>query len=125
MVQWVWMGIPIGVDRLIREAYRILDQKKAENIVALDLRGVSDTLDYFLIATGTSTPHLEALERAVREGLEAMGVRPESVEGPSSRWVLLNYGPLLVHLMSPEAREYYDLEGLWADAERVVLEPAL
>ena len=119
------MGIPIGVDRLIREAYRILDQKKAENIVALDLRGVSDTLDYFLIATGTSTPHLEALERAVREGLEEIGVRPESVEGPSSRWVLLNYGPLLVHLMSPEAREYYDLEGLWADAERVVLEPAL
>ncbi len=119
------MTNPREVDRLIREVYRILDQKKAENIVALDLRGVSDTLDYFLIATGTSTPHLEALERAVREGLEEMGVRPESVEGPSSRWVLINYGPLLVHLMSPEAREYYDLEGLWADAERIVLEPAL
>ena len=110
---------------MIQEVYRILDQKKAENIVALDLRGVSDTLDYFLIATGTSTPHLEALERAVREGLEERGIRPESVEGPSARWVLLNYGPLLVHLMSPEARDYYDLEGLWADAERIALEPTL
>ncbi len=119
------MANPFGVERLIQEAYRILDQKKAEDIVALDLRGVSDSLDYFLIATATSTPHLEALERAVRDGLEAMGVRPEAVEGPSSRWVLLNYGPLLVHLMSPEARAYYDLEGLWADAERVVLKPAV
>ncbi len=119
------MTNPRDVGRLIQEAYRILDQKKAEDIVALDLRGVSDSLDYFLIATATSTPHLEALERAVREGLEALGVRPEGVEGPSTRWVLLNYGPLLVHLMSPEARRFYDLEGLWADAERIALEPAV
>lgn len=117
------MENPIGVERLIQEAYRALDEKKAEDIVALDLRRVSDSLDFFLIATGTSTPHLEALERAVRERLAEIGVRPYGVEGPSSRWVLLNYGALLVHIMSPEAREFYDLEGLWADADRVVLEP--
>jgi len=107
--------------RLIEEVYRILDEKKAEDIVALDLRGVSDVLEYFLIATGTSTPHLEALERAVREGLEEKGITPMGVEGPPVRWVLLDYGPVVVHLMSPEAREYYDLEGLWADAERLAL----
>ncbi len=119
------MTNPRDADRLIQEVYRILDQKKAEDIVGLDLRKVSDSLDYFLIATGTSTPHLEALERAVREGLEELGIAPESVEGPSARWVLLNYGPLWIHLMSPEARAYYDLEGLWADAERLALSPAI
>ena len=50
-------------------------------------------------------------------------MRPLAVEGPSSRWVLVDYGPLVVHLMSPEARAYYDLEGLWADAERLSLSP--
>jgi ribosome-associated protein len=55
----------------------------------------------------------------VRERLGEEGVRASKVEGPSPRWVLLDYGEVLVHLMSPEAREYYDLEGFWADAKRI------
>ncbi|WP_027882437.1 ribosome silencing factor [Meiothermus rufus] len=105
--------------RLIAQVKEALEDKKAENVVALDLTGVSDTLDYFVIATGTSQPHLQALERAVREKLEEQGIRARGVEGPSPRWVLLDYGAVLVHLMSPEAREYYDLEGFWADAKRL------
>jgi ribosome-associated protein len=101
---------------LIKEA---LDDKKAEQIAALDLRKVSESLDYFVIATGNSQPHLDALERGVRERLEDEGVRARRVEGPSPRWVLLDYGEILVHLMTADAREYYDLEGFWADAERV------
>ncbi|AEB11030.1 ribosome silencing factor [Marinithermus hydrothermalis] len=114
---------PVEAVQIIRWVHQALSDKKAENIVALDLREVSDSLDFFVIATGTSTPHLEALERAVRERLEEEGVRPEAVEGPSSRWVLLNYGAVVVHLMSPEARDYYDLEGLWADAKKLELTP--
>lgn len=101
---------------LIKQA---LDDKKAENVVALDLTSVSDSLDYFVIATGTSQPHLNSLERGVRERLEEEGVRANKVEGPSPRWVLLDYGNVLVHLMSAEAREYYDLEGFWADAKKI------
>ncbi|MCS7058296.1 MAG: ribosome silencing factor [Meiothermus sp.] len=104
---------------LIAEIREALEDKKALDVVALDLREVSDALDYFVIATGTSQPHLQALERAVQERLQNQGIRPEHVEGPSPRWVLLDYGPVLVHLMSPEAREYYDLEGFWADAKRL------
>ena len=55
----------------------------------------------------------------MRESLEEHGVRPRRVEGPSPRWLLLDYGEVLVHIMSPEAREFYDLEGFWADAKRI------
>jgi len=106
---------------LIGKITAALEDKKAENVVALDLRQVSDSLDYFVIATGTSQPHLQALQDYVQEKLRDEGIRPDAVEGPSSRWWLLSYGPVLVHIMSPEAREYYDLEGFWADAERLTL----
>lgn len=111
------MAKPLDSKILIGHIRQALDDKKAENIVVLNLKKVSESLDYFVIATGNSTPHLEALERAVREGLLDKGVRASRVEGPSPRWILLDYGEVLVHLMSPEARAYYDLEGFWADAE--------
>ncbi|MGC8904058.1 ribosome silencing factor [Thermus sp.] len=97
----------------------LLLEKKAEGVVALDLRRVSETLDYFVLASATSTPHLQALERHLQEKLEEEGLRPRPTEGQSSRWVVLDYGEVVVHLMTPEARAYYDLEGFWADADRV------
>jgi ribosome-associated protein len=102
--------------RIIKDA---LEDKKAQNVVALDLSKVSDSLDYFVIATALSQPQLNAFERNVNEKLLEVGVRAASVEGPSPRWVLMNFGAIIVHLMTPEAREFYDLEGLWADAEKV------
>jgi ribosome-associated protein len=109
----------IDTTQLIASIKEALDDKKAENVVGLDLTEVSDSLDYFVIATGTSQPHLNALERSVRERLSNEGIRVNKVEGPSPRWVLLDFGSVLVHLMSADAREYYDLEGFWADAKRV------
>jgi len=109
----------IDAVELITKIAQALEDKKAENVVALDLRKVSDSLDYFVIATGTSQPHLQALQGYVQEQLRDEGIRPDAIEGPSSRWWLLSYGPVLVHIMSPEARDYYDLEGFWADAERL------
>ena len=91
---------------LIERIKELLAEKKAENVVALDLRRVSETLDYFVVASATSTPHLQDL-------------RPRPTAGQSPRWVVLDYGEVVVHLMTPEAREYYDLEGFWADAERL------
>ncbi len=101
---------------IIKEA---LEDKKASNVVALDLTEVSTTLDFFVIASATSQPQLQALERSAVEKMREAGFRVASVEGPSPRWVLLNFGAIIVHLMTPETREFYDLEGLWADAKRV------
>ena len=96
-----------------------LEDKKATDIVGMDLTKVSESLDYFIIATANSQPQLNALERNIAEKLLEIGVRPSSIEGPSPRWVLVNLGAIIVHLMTQEARDFYDLEGLWADADRI------
>jgi ribosome-associated protein len=95
---------------------RALDDKRAKNIVVLDLTTASETLSYFIVATGESLLQLRAMEDEVRHTLKDEGILPRGVEGPSERWVLMDYGDTVVHLMSPDAREFYDLEGLWADA---------
>ncbi|MEJ2667889.1 MAG: ribosome silencing factor [Deinococcales bacterium] len=101
-----------------------LDDKRAKDIVVLDLTGVSASLDFFVIATGESSLQLRALEDGVRDRLKEGGFRPRGVEGPSDRWVLIDFGGVVAHLMSPEARHFYDIEGLWADARRVQVAPA-
>jgi ribosome-associated protein len=103
----------------IQQIKNALEDKKGENIVALDLQSVSESLSYFVIASGNSQPQLEALERNVRDEMVAIGIRPNRVEGPSPRWILIDYGAILVHIMTVEAREYYDIEGFWADGKKV------
>lgn len=101
-----------------------LDDKRAKDVVCLDLAELTASVDAFVIATAESQPQLQALEEAVRERMKEHGHRPRGVEAPSTRWVLIDYGGIIVHLMSPEAREFYDLEGLWADAEPIPVTPA-
>lgn len=101
-----------------------LDDKRAKDVKVLDLREVSTSLDFFVIATGESSLQLKALEESVRERMKAGKVFPAGVEGPSERWVLIDYGTVVVHLMSPEARDFYDLEGLWADASLLEIAPS-
>src|SRR5690606_752592 len=101
-----------------------LADKRAVDIAVLDLREASESLDWFIIASGESTPQLQAMEESVRERMKAAGHLPRGVEGPSNRWVLLDYGTVVVHVMSPDARDFYDLEGLWADASRVEVVPS-
>jgi ribosome-associated protein len=101
-----------------------LDDKRAKDVVCLDLSELTASVDAFVIATAESQPQLQALEEAVRERMKEHGHRPRGVEAPSTRWVLIDYGGVIVHLMSPEARAFYDLEGLWADAETIPVTPA-
>ena len=101
-----------------------LDDRRGKDITVLNLSGVSESLEYFIIVTGESTPQLRALEESVREKLKAEGVLPRGVEGPSDRWILIDYGNIIVHVMNREARAFYDLEGLWADAEVADFTPA-
>jgi len=93
-----------------------LDDKRALDVRVLKLEEVSESLEWFVVATGESSLQLRALEDGIRERLKVAKVPLRAVEGPSSRWVLMDYGTFVVHLMSPEARSFYDIEGLWADA---------
>jgi ribosome-associated protein len=100
-----------------------LDDKRGKDITVLDLTDVSETLDYFIIASGESSLQLKALEDSVWGKLKEIGMNPKGVEGPSQRWILMDYGYMVVHIMSPEARKFYDLEGLWADAKKLDITP--
>jgi ribosome-associated protein len=94
--------------------------KKAENPVILDVRGLSGVADYFVVLSADSDRQAAAVADAVDERLSAMGAQRLGAEGRSGGgWVLLDFGDVVVHVMSPEARGFYDLEGLWADAPRV------
>jgi ribosome-associated protein len=94
--------------------------KKAENPVVLDVRGLSGVADYFVLLSADSDRQAAAVADGVDERLTAMGAQRLGAEGRSGGgWVLLDFGDVVVHVMSPEARGFYDLEGLWADAPRV------
>ena len=94
--------------------------KRAVDPVLLDMREITLITDYFLICHGTSNVHIRALGQAVVEGLKEAGVKPLGVEGRgAARWVLLDYGDVIVHIFAEEEREFYSLERLWGDAPRM------
>ena len=99
----------------------LADKKKAEDIVVLDVRKVSSVTDYFVIASGTSEPHLRSIMDEISDTLrEDHDVTPSGKDGSvSNSWVVLDYFDVMVHVMKTDARERYDLEGLWNDAIRV------
>ena len=93
-----------------------LEDAKANDIRQLDVRGLTDITDWMVVASGTSTRHVLALADHVRTQVKAQGLSPIGTEGESgSDWVLLDLGDVVVHLMLPDARGFYDLEGLWDD----------
>jgi len=94
--------------------------KKAENPIVLDVRGLSGVADYFVLLSADSDRQAAAIADAVDDRLTALGAQRLGAEGRSGGgWVLLDFGDVVIHVMSPEARGFYDLEGLWADAPRV------
>jgi ribosome-associated protein len=101
----------------------LADNKKAEDIVILDVRDLSTVTDYFVIASGTSEPHLRAILDEITDKLrEDHGLRPRAVDGTlPAAWVVLDYFDVIIHIMRGDVRERYDLETLWGDAPRVRL----
>jgi ribosome-associated protein len=97
------------------------DNKKAENIVILDVRELSSVTDYFVIASGTSEPHLRAIVEEMTSKLrDEHELRPVRTDGSTqAAWVALDFFDVIVHVMRADVRERYDLEGLWGDAKRV------
>lgn len=99
----------------------LADNKKAEDIVILDLRKISSITDYFVICTGTSEPHLRAVVNEIRDHLEEeQQISPRGTDGSfNTAWVVLDYFDVIVHVMRKDVRELYKLEDLWGDAPQV------
>lgn len=102
---------------LLALAEKILEDGKAEDLVAIDLHGKSDIADYLLIATGRSQRQIMALAQHLLDGLKAAGHGKLAAEGMRhGEWVLVDAGDVIVHLFRPEARAYYNLEKMWGEA---------
>ena len=99
----------------------LAENRKAEDIVVLDVRKVSSITDFFVIATGTSEPHLRAIVEEITDKLrEEHRVRPRAMDGSiQTSWVVLDFFDVIVHVMRAEVRQHYDLESLWGDAPRL------
>lgn len=111
---------------LAREIAKVLDEKKAMNIVAIKTEEVTVVSDFFVIASGTSNTHTKSLADDVEYEIKnRLGVDPEHIEGRATGWILLDYGTVIVHLFQGETRDYYNLERLWQDASMLDLSDVL
>jgi ribosome-associated protein len=94
-------------------------EKKAEDLVVLDLREIASFTEFFLICNGANPKQVQAISDSVEDQLRKNGKRPMHIEGyASAEWILLDYGDFIVHIFSNTARRFYDLERLWRDAKR-------
>lgn len=112
-------------ERKARRAATAALEKKAVDLLLLDVQGVSSVADYFLLCSGRSTTHVRTIADAIRGALKADGVRPLHAEGePESGWMLLDYGDVLMHVFLEDTRAYYALERLWGDAPSLSVDGA-
>lgn len=108
----------------VARAVDLLFDRKANDIVLMDLRQVSSATDFFVLASGTSDTHVASIADHVVEELKKEGNRPLNVEGErGGRWILIDYFSFVVHVFHPAARDFYQLERLWGDAPTVRMEP--
>jgi ribosome-associated protein len=105
-------------------AVRAAEDKKAHDLAVLDLRGISSFTDFFIICTGTSGKQIQAISDEVALQMKKRGEPPLSVEGyKQAEWVLTDFGDIVVHVLTPKARAYYDLERLWREGKPVEIPP--
>ena len=117
-------SLGVSAEQVARAAAQALYDRKIEDICALDLTALSDVCDFFVIGTGLNTRMVDSAVDEVEDKVaRACGEKPFSIEGRAQRtWVLMDYGAVVVHVFTPEARDYYRLERLWGDAPLLELE---
>ncbi len=104
----------------MKAVYHALTEKQGKDITVIDIREVSTLADYFIITHGNNTPHVESLVDCAQEAMEKTGAACRSVEGlRGGRWVLLDYGDVVINIFSREDRLWYDLERIWRDGKLV------
>jgi ribosome-associated protein len=114
--------VTTSIPGALRLALDAIQDLKASQLVVLDLRGLTDATDYFVIASGTSDAHVRGIAESVMDKLGRRGHHAHHVEGlTSGRWVLLDFVDFVVHLFHPETRAFYQLERLWDDAPELLV----
>ena len=116
-------GAKLDGNEMARKIVEIASDRKAEQIVMLDISKVSIIADYFVICSGTGDRHVKAIAREIDDKLRAEdGIKPYHMEGiTEGTWVLIDYGDVLVHIFDPATRDFYKLEQLWAGAQPVLV----
>lgn len=105
---------------LMKKAVEFADSKKAKDIKVLELAGLTTLADYFVICSGGSSTQVKAIADEVEEKLSEIGVEPYGKEGFSmADWILMDYSDVVVHVFTPDSREFFNIEHLWADAKEV------
>ena len=112
-------------DKIISIAVNALNEKKAKNINAIHVGELTVIAEYFIIATATSQHHIKALAEELEEKLEVAGFKADHIEGKATGWLLLEYNGVVIHIFSAEAREYYNLDRMWADGDVLDLDSIL
>jgi len=111
---------PIEIPEELQVVIESVLEKKSDSVTVLDLREIASFVDYFVICCGESEPQIKTLSSHVQEKLAACKIRLHHAEGrPETGWVLLDYSDFIVHIFSPEKRQFFDLERLWNDAPRL------
>ena len=105
---------------VLKTALFAADDKKARDLLALDISKIASFANYFLFCTGDSSRQMQAIADEIEKKLKEAGIRPSHIEGyQNSEWILMDYFDLVIHIFSKEARDFYDLERLWRDGKRL------
>jgi len=112
----------LETQKILSIAAKALDSKKAEDMAAIKVADLTVITEYFLIATASSSTHVRALFEEVEDKLSAEGLEPYHIEGRGTNWILLDYGSIIVHVFTRDAREFYSLDRIWDDGEHIEIE---
>ena len=106
--------------KLVRDAVKIAESKKAKDILLLNLKEISTIADYFIICSGESSLHMRSIAQAIEKELKKKGIKQFNPRNLTNDcWVLLDFGSIIVHIFSKRGRNFYQLERLWADAKKI------
>ena len=110
----------LSLDKKTSRCYKAALEKKAHDLIVLDLREYSSITDFFMICSGNSTRQVQAIADAIMEELKKEGVRYHGLEGyDHGRWILIDYDDIVIHIFHEETRRFYDIERLWGSAPKV------
>lgn len=106
----------IKIETILKKVFSIIDKKKGEDIIILNLKEICSFSDYFIICTANSYKQAQAISQTIETSLKKLKLYPKGIEGfPLCEWILMDYFDFIVHIFNPEAREHYSLEKLWGD----------
>ena len=117
--------ISMTTEKMLEIAANALNEKKALDLSAIKVGDLTVITEYFLMTSATSSTHVRALAEEVEDKLSKEGVEPLRIEGRGTNWVLLDYGAIIVHVFTKDAREFYNLDRIWNDGEHVELSEIL